>query len=91
MLEDNVPAGLEKTGAFLRERLNKLAEMYRAGDFVKFDHDFLYNIYRGMPEPPKTKSRGDHRTLSQLFGKQYDFRGRRDDQGGFRRPQGGET
>jgi len=52
MLEDNVPGGIEQTGAFMRARLNKLAEMYSAGDFVKFDHNFLYNIYRGMPEPP---------------------------------------
>ncbi len=53
MLEDNVPGGIEQTGAFMRARLNKLAEIYSAGDFVKFDHNFLYNIYRGMPEPPK--------------------------------------
>ncbi len=53
MLEENVPGGVEKTGFFLRERLNKMAELYKAGDFVKFDHEFLYNIYRAMPEPPK--------------------------------------
>ena len=53
MLEDNVPGGVEKTGAFLRERLNKMAEIYKAGDFVKFDNEFLYNLYRGMPAPPK--------------------------------------
>ena len=56
MLEDNVPGGIEQTGAFMRARLNKLAEIYKAGDFVKFDHDFLYNIYRGMPEPPKSEN-----------------------------------
>jgi len=53
MLEENVPGGVDKAGAFLRERLNKLAEIYKAGDFVKFDNEFLYNIYRAMPEPPK--------------------------------------
>lgn len=53
MLEDNVPGGIEQTGAFMRARLNKLAEIYKAGDFVKFDHEFLFNIYRGMPEPPQ--------------------------------------
>jgi len=53
MLENNVPGGVEQTGVFLRERLNKMAEIYKAGDFVKFDNEFLYNIYRAMPEPPK--------------------------------------
>jgi pimeloyl-ACP methyl ester carboxylesterase len=56
MLEDNVPGGIEQTGAFMRARLNKLAEIYKAGDFVKFDHEFLFNIYRGMPEPPKDEN-----------------------------------
>jgi len=32
MLEDNVPGGIEQTGAFMRARLNKLAEIYKAGD-----------------------------------------------------------
>jgi hypothetical protein len=40
----------------MRARLNKLAEIYKAGDFVKFDHEFLFNIYRGMPEPPKDEN-----------------------------------
>jgi len=56
MLEDNVPGGIEQTGAFMRARLNKLAEIYKAGDFVKFDHEFLFNIYRGMPVPPQDEN-----------------------------------
>lgn len=53
LLEDNVPGGADKTGAFLRERMDRLAEHYKSGAFVKLDNEFLYNIYRGMPEPPK--------------------------------------
>ena len=53
MLEENVPGGVEQTGAALRRMLDRFAEIYKAGDFVKFDNEFLYHIYRAMPEPPK--------------------------------------
>jgi hypothetical protein len=56
MLENNVPGGVEQTGVFLRKLLDRLAELYKAGDFVKFDNEFLYNIYRGLPEPPKDEN-----------------------------------
>ena len=56
MLEDNVPGGVEKTGEALRRMLDKFAKVYSSGDFVKFDHEFLYNIYRGLPEPPKDEN-----------------------------------
>ena len=56
MLEDNVPGGIEKTGEALRRMLDKFAEIYSAGDFVKFDNEFLYNISRGLPEPPKDEN-----------------------------------
>jgi hypothetical protein len=54
MLDDSIPPGT--AGQFLRQRLDKLAEIYKAGDFVKFDNEFLYNIYRAMPEPPKDEN-----------------------------------
>ena len=54
MLDDNLPPGT--AGQFLRQKLDKLAEIYKAGDFVKFDNEFLYNIYRAMPEPPKDEN-----------------------------------
>ncbi len=56
MLEDNVPGGIEKTEEALRRILDKFAAIYSSGDFVKFDHEFLYNIYRGLPEPPKDEN-----------------------------------
>ena len=34
MLEDNVPGGVQKTGEFLRKVLDRVAEIYKAGDFV---------------------------------------------------------
>ena len=53
MLDDNIPGGLQKTGEALDGMMQKLAQRYKAGDFVKLDNEFLYNIYRGLPEPPK--------------------------------------
>jgi len=53
MFEDNVPGGVEKTGEALRRMLDRFAAVYKAGDFVKFDNEFLYNLYRGLAEPPK--------------------------------------
>lgn len=56
MLEDNVPGGVEKTGELLRRMMDRMAEIYSAGDFVKFDHEFLFNLYRGLPEPPEEEN-----------------------------------
>lgn len=53
MLDENVPGGAAGAGTFLREQMNRLAQIYSASDFVKFDNEFLYNIYRNAPEPPK--------------------------------------
>lgn len=53
MLEDNVPGGLPKIAHLLRQMLNKFARVYAHGDFVKFDNEFLYNMYRGLRAPPK--------------------------------------
>jgi hypothetical protein len=53
MLEDNIPGGAAGAGAFLRGMLDRFAAIYKAGDFVKLDNEFLYNIYRALPEPPK--------------------------------------
>ena len=53
MLDDNIPGGAAGAGEFLRQVLDKFATIYAHGDFIKFDHEFLYNIYRGLPEPPK--------------------------------------
>jgi len=54
MLDDNVPPGT--AGQFLRRMLDRFAEIYKAGDFVKLDNEFLFNIYRALPEPPKDES-----------------------------------
>ena len=56
MMDDNVPGGIQNTGVALDTFLQKLAVRYKAGDFVKLDHEFLYNIYRGLPEPPKNEN-----------------------------------
>jgi hypothetical protein len=56
MLENNVPGGSAQAGAFLRKMLDRFAEIYKAGDFVKFDNEFLFNIYRALPEPPKDEN-----------------------------------
>lgn len=56
MLEEHVPGGVEKTGEFLRRLLDRFAEIYRSGDFVKFDNEFLFNIYRSLPTPPKDEN-----------------------------------
>jgi len=53
MLEDNIPGGAAGAGDFLRRVLDKFSEVYAHGEFIKFDHEFLYNIYRGLKEPPK--------------------------------------
>ncbi len=53
MLDNNVPGGAAGAGQFLREQMNRLAEIYSASDFVKFDNEFLYNIYQNTPESPK--------------------------------------
>ena len=53
LLDKNVPGGAAGAGAFLREQMNRLAQIYSASDFVKFDNEFLYNIYRNAPEPPQ--------------------------------------
>ena len=56
MLEDNVPGGMAHIGEFMQDLINKLTQIYRSGSVVKFDHNFLYNIYRSMPEPPKDEN-----------------------------------
>lgn len=56
MLEDNVPGGADGAGAFLRKLLDRFAEVYKNGDFVKFDNEFLFNIYRALPETPKDEN-----------------------------------
>jgi pimeloyl-ACP methyl ester carboxylesterase len=53
LLDRNVPGGAAGAGEFLREQMNRLAQIYSASDFVKFDNEFLYNIYRNAPEPPR--------------------------------------
>ncbi len=53
MLDENVQGGAAGAGTFLREQMNRLAQIYSASDFVKFDNEFLYNIYRNASEPPK--------------------------------------
>ncbi|MCP5267480.1 MAG: alpha/beta fold hydrolase [Zoogloeaceae bacterium] len=52
MLEDNIPGGAAGVRRFLSRALDKFATVYSKGDFVKFDHEFLFNIYRGLPEAP---------------------------------------
>ena len=56
MLQDNIPGGADNAGLFLRKLLDRFAEIYKAGDFVKFDNEFLFNIYRALPEPPKDEN-----------------------------------
>lgn len=56
MLEENIPGGVEKAGEFLRQLLDRFAEIYSTGDFVKFDNEFLFNIYRALPTPPKEEN-----------------------------------
>ena len=77
---DNVPGGAAGAGAFLRDQMNRLAQIYSASDFVKFDNEFLYNIYRNSPEPPRGEQpRGaDRHQLPHLRG-QHDVRHRRND------------
>ena len=52
MLEDNVPGGMTHVQEHLRRMLDKLALVYAHGDFIKFDNEFLFNVYRGLPAPP---------------------------------------
>jgi len=52
MLDENIPGGPQNTRQELRKLLDKFAARYRAAHFVKLDQNFLYNIYRGLPEPP---------------------------------------
>ena len=56
MLEDNVPGGMVKLQQTMRQMLDKFARVYAHGDFIKFDNEFLYNMYRGLPAPPKEDS-----------------------------------
>lgn len=56
MLEDNIPDGAAGARQFLSRVLDKFATVYSQGDFVKFDHEFLFNIYRGLPEVPSDEN-----------------------------------
>ena len=56
MLEDNMPGGLPQIQQALRRMLDKFAQIYSHGAFIKFDDEFLYNIYRGLPAPPKEEN-----------------------------------
>jgi len=56
MIEEDVPGGSAGLGLFLRGAFNRLAEAYKQGDFVKFDHEFLFNIVRSSPNPPQEKN-----------------------------------
>lgn len=50
MLEDNVPGGVAHISEFVQNLMDKLTRIYRSGSFVKFDHNFLYNVYRSTPD-----------------------------------------
>ncbi len=52
LLEDNIPGGVAHVGEFAQDLMDKLTQVYKSGSFVKFDHNFIYNIYTSLPEPP---------------------------------------
>jgi hypothetical protein len=56
MLDDNMPGGLPQIQQDLRRMLDRFAKIYAHGDFVKFDNEFLYDVYRALPAPPKEEN-----------------------------------
>jgi hypothetical protein len=56
MITEDVPGGSAGIGLFLRAAFTRLAEVYKQGDFVKFDHEFLFNILRYAKTPPKDEN-----------------------------------
>jgi hypothetical protein len=59
LLDENVPGGVEGTGAFLNRVVERLSAIYQRTDALRFDGDFMYRVYdeiqkervrRGEPE-----------------------------------------
>ncbi len=46
MLNDNLPGGLDNFNAFFNEAMRAFTEVYRTGDFIDFNNEFLYAAYR---------------------------------------------
>jgi len=46
MLETNIPGGLENLDQFLDQIFNSFSKVYRHGDFVELNNQFLYAVYR---------------------------------------------
>jgi len=48
MLVDNIPGGVEGTGAFLNRVIERLSAIYTKDDALSFNDDFLYNVYEEL-------------------------------------------
>jgi hypothetical protein len=46
MLEANIPGGLDNLDQFLDQIFDSFSEVYRRGDFVDLNNQFLYAVYR---------------------------------------------
>lgn len=46
MLEANIPGGLENLDQFLNQLFDRLSEVYRRGDFIDLNNQFLYAVYK---------------------------------------------
>lgn len=56
LLEDNIPGGVEKTDEFVQSLMDRLTQVYTSSNFVQLDNQFLFKIYRNLPEPPKDEN-----------------------------------
>lgn len=46
MLEENIPGGLDNLDQFLDQIFDRFSAVYRRGDFVDLNNQFLYAVYR---------------------------------------------
>ena len=46
MFEQNLPGGLDNISAFFDEVMNTFTEVYKTGDFVEFNDEFLYQAFK---------------------------------------------
>ncbi len=65
MLEDNVPGGLNRVDRVIDQIFDNLTEVYRRGDFVDLNNQFLYAAYR--------EGSTDDATLQAIIGADFRF------------------
>ncbi len=51
LLEDNIPGGVEKIDEFVNALMDRVTQVYTSSKFTRLDSQFLFNIYRNLPEP----------------------------------------